>query len=159
MVALAVEIADGVLWANGARSFLPHSLAAVPTERLSAGYLVANMIPTVIDEDRAAAAALHRRNLTSYMSFPNYRHYWRAAGYVEEMDAIEQALADGDTERIPSCMSDAWLEDCTLFGSVDDVRDGLEAWRAAGLSTPIVVPSSTRGGQFTALREVFAAFS
>ncbi len=38
-------------------------------------------------------------------------------------------------------MSDAWLEDCTLFGSVDDVRDGLEAWRAAGLSTPIVVPS------------------
>jgi hypothetical protein len=56
-------------------------------------------------------------------------------------------------------MSDRWLDDCTLYGSVADVRDGLDAWRAAGVTTPIVVPSSTRGGQMKAFEEVLGAFA
>jgi hypothetical protein len=56
-------------------------------------------------------------------------------------------------------MSDRWLSDCTLYGSVAEVRDGLEAWFDAGVTTPIVVPSSTSGGQLKALEEIFAAFS
>jgi hypothetical protein len=55
-------------------------------------------------------------------------------------------------------MTDRWLSDCTLFGTVADVRNGLEAWYAAGMKTPILVPSSTRGGQFKAFEEVMAAF-
>jgi hypothetical protein len=34
----------------------------------------------------------------------------------------------------------------------------LEAWYAAGVSTPILVPSSASGGQMQALQEVMAAF-
>jgi len=83
------------------------------------------MIPTVIDRDRTAAAATLRRNLTMYMSFPNYRRYWRAAGYVEEMDAVEEAVAAGDRDRLPSLMSDRWLADCTLSGSAGEVREGV----------------------------------
>ncbi len=56
-------------------------------------------------------------------------------------------------------MSDRWLADATLFGTAAQVRDGAAAWREAGVSTPVIVPSSASGNQFTALEEVFAAFA
>ena len=74
------------------------------------------MVPTVIDDDRAAARAINRRTLTGYVSLPNYRNYWKQAGYEEEMEAIEAALAAGDRDDVPTLMSDAWLDDCTLVG-------------------------------------------
>ena len=54
-------------------------------------------------------------------------------------------------------MSDRWLADCTLYGSAQQVREGIEAWHAAGVKTLIVVPSSTRGGQLEAMQELFNA--
>ena len=51
-----------------------------------------------------------------------------------------------------------WLSDVTLFGSAKDVRDGVEAWRATGVRTVILVPSSTRGGQMVAFEELIAAW-
>jgi hypothetical protein len=46
-----------------------------------------------------------------------------------------------------------------LFGSAGQVREGIEAWRAAGVRTPIIVPSSAAGNQMTAFAELFAAFA
>lgn len=158
MLALAGEIGDGAVWANAARSHMAAQLKAMP-EPARAGFFVGNMIPTVIDDDRDAAAAVNRKTLTGYVMLPNYRNYWKAAGYVDEMEAIEAALAAGERDRLPSLMSDRWLSDCTLYGSVADVRAGVEAWFEAGVTTPIVVPSSTSGGQLKALEELFAAFA
>ena len=122
------------------------------------GFLLANMVPTVIDEDRAAAEAIHRRTLTGYVSLPNYRNYWKEAGYVEEMDAIETAVAEGRRDDVAKYLSDKWLADNTLFGPATKVREGVAAWRAAGVHTPILVPSSAAGNQMKAIEEVFAAF-
>ena len=52
-----------------------------------------------------------------------------------------------------------WLADATLFGTRKDVLEGVEAWFAAGVKTPILVPSSTKGGQARAFEEIFAAFA
>ena len=159
MLQLAVEIADGAVWANAARSHMRSSLQVVPADRIEGGFYVGNMIPTVIDDDRDAARAVNRKTLTGYVALPNYRNYWKEAGYVEEMEGIEKALAAGDREAVSRCMTDAWLDDCTLSGSAAQVRDGIEAWFDAGVSTPIVVPSSTSGGQLKAIEEIFAAYS
>jgi hypothetical protein len=56
-------------------------------------------------------------------------------------------------------MSDRWLSDCTLYGTAAEVREGFEAWVAAGVKTPILVPSSTAGGQIKAIEELLAAFA
>jgi Luciferase-like monooxygenase len=117
------------------------------------------MIPTCISDDVEAAKAVNRRTLTRYTMLPNYRNYWKEAGYIEEMNAIETAVAAGREAEIPSLMSDRWLADATLFGSAARVREGVEAWRAAGVSTPILVPSSAAGNQLTAVEEIFAAFA
>lgn len=158
MVALAGEIADGCVWANGARSHMPESLSALPPEKRSGDFFIGDMIPTCIDDDRQAAAAVMRRVLTGYVALPNYRNYWIEAGYEEEMRAIEDALAKGEHDRVASLMSDRWLSDVTLFGPAREVREGVEAWYAAGVKTPILVPSSTRGGQMKAFEELFEAF-
>jgi hypothetical protein len=90
---------------------------------------------------------------------PNYRNYWKEAGYVEEMEAIEDALGRGDREAIPGLLSDRWLADTTLFGSAQTVREGFEAWLDAGVTTPILVPSSAVGKMPQAFEELFAAFA
>ena len=55
-------------------------------------------------------------------------------------------------------MSDRWLHDVTLGGSVARVRDGLAAWAEMGV-LPIAVMSSTSGGQAKAVGELFAAYA
>lgn len=160
MVALAGEIAEGAVWANAARSHMAASLRHLPpAARENPAFFVGNMVPTCIDDDEAAAGAVMRRALASYVLLPNYRNYWIEAGYAEEMGAIEQAAARGEAERIPALMSDRWLRDVTLFGRASRVREGVEAWQAAGVRTVIVVPSSTRGGQVRAFEELLAAFA
>lgn len=159
MLNLAVEIGDGAVWANSARSAMGRQIAKIPEDRKSAGFFIGDMIPTVIDDDRVAAGNRNRATLSGYVTLPNYRNYWKQAGYEEEMTAIEAALAAGDRDKLPSLMSDRWLSDCTLYGSVSEVREGVEAWIDAGVSTPILVPSSTKGGQMVAIQEIFEAFS
>ena len=91
------------------------------------------------------------------MILPNYRNYWKAAGYEDEMAAIEDAVAAGDRDTLPALMTDAWIDDCTLSGSAGEVREGLAAWSATGV-TPIAVMSSTTGGQAKAIGELFEAY-
>jgi alkanesulfonate monooxygenase SsuD/methylene tetrahydromethanopterin reductase-like flavin-dependent oxidoreductase (luciferase family) len=159
MVELAGELAQGAVWANGARCHMADSLRHLPSARRSdPTFFVGNMVPTCIDDDRAAAAAVNRRTLTHYLKLPNYQNYWIEAGFADEMRAIRRAIADGQDERIPSLMSDRWLREVTLFGSVTDVREGVEAWYATGITSLILVPSSTRGGQMVAFQELIAAF-
>jgi alkanesulfonate monooxygenase SsuD/methylene tetrahydromethanopterin reductase-like flavin-dependent oxidoreductase (luciferase family) len=159
MAALAGEIAEGAVWANAARSHMAASLAVLPAAaREGAAFFIGDMVPTCIDADRAAAAAVMRRTLTPYVKLPNYQNYWIEAGYGQEMAAVRAAVARGDDAAVQAAMSDRWLDDVTLHGSAAVVRDGVEAWRAAGVKTVILVPSSTRGGQMVAFEELIAAY-
>jgi alkanesulfonate monooxygenase SsuD/methylene tetrahydromethanopterin reductase-like flavin-dependent oxidoreductase (luciferase family) len=160
MVALAGEISEGVMFANAARSHMAASLAHLPEgKRADAEFFVGNMIPTCISDDMEAAKAVNRRTLSSYLLLPNYRNYWKECGYVEEMEGVERAVAEQRMDDVPKHMTDKWLADVSLFGPAARVRDQLEAWRAAGVRTPIVVPSSAAGNQMKAIEEVFSTFT
>lgn len=159
MIALSEEIAEGMVFANGARSHMQESLKAVSDEvRSSDDFFIGDMIPTCISDDIEAAKAVNRKTLSSYAMLPNYRNYWKEAGYQEEMEGIEKAISDGDRDKIPYFLTDKWLADTTLFGSATQVRDGVEAWFDAGIKTPILVPSSANGGQMVAFEEMFAIY-
>ena len=157
MLDLALEIADGAIWANASLRYMSTQVARVHDANRD-GFFLANMVPTVIDDDLGAARAVHRRTLAGYLTLPNYRNYWKQAGYDDEMSAVEDALAAGDRDRLPDLMTDAWIDDCTISGSADRVRNRLEAWMALGV-TPIAVMSSTSGGQAKAIGELFAAYA
>ena len=159
MIALAAEIGDGMVFANGARAHMAESLAVLPdAKRKDPDFFIGNMIPTCISDDIEAAKAVNRRTLTSYVQLPNYRNYWKEAGYVEEMMAVETAMAAGDLDALPGCMSDDWLANTTIAGPAAFVLDEIEKWREAGIKEPIIVASSAAGNQFKAFEEIFELF-
>lgn len=161
MLNVALEIGQGAIWANASLRHMSTQLTIIPTERRS-DFFVANMVPTVVSDDRNAARQVHRKTLTGYVSLPNYRNYWRAAGYDAEMTAIEDVLATTPKEllgeKLTSIMSDAWLDDCTVSGTASQVRDQFEAWTDTGV-LPIAVMSSTSGGQAKAIQELFDVYA
>ena len=78
---------------------------------------------------------------------------------MEEMEAIEKAIAAKEFDRIPELLTERWLSDTTLYGPPSRVMEGLEAWYATGLRPPILVPSSAVGNQMKAFEEFFALFA
>ncbi len=161
MLQLASDISDGAIWANASRKNIALQLALLPESRRSEMFL-ANMIPTVISDDIEAARAIHRKTLVGYVTLPNYRNYWRACGYHEQIDAFEKILTESAKEsrnaEIISAMDNEWLDDCTLSGDADTVRENLYGWSQLGV-LPIAVMSSTSGGQVQAIGQLFDAFS
>lgn len=158
MIKLATEIGDGMIFANGARSHMENSLAALPGDLDREKFFIGNMIPTCIDDNLAAARAVNRKTLSRYALLPNYRNYWKAAGYAEEMNAVESCVAENRIDEVSACLSDRWLDDTTMAGPPGRIREELERWYAAGITTPILVPSSTHGGQLQAFEELFEVF-
>src|SRR3954468_17634148 len=160
MIALAGEIADGMVFANGSRAHMAESLAVLPPEkRADPAFFIGNRIRTCISDDIAEARAVLRRAMTHYALLPYYRNYWKEAGYTDEMNEVKRAVAEGRDGDIPNYLTDRLLADVTLAGTASQVREGLEAWRAAGIRTPVLVPLSADGDQITALRHTFAAFA
>jgi alkanesulfonate monooxygenase SsuD/methylene tetrahydromethanopterin reductase-like flavin-dependent oxidoreductase (luciferase family) len=160
MVALAGEIAEGVVFANASLSHMAKSLAVLPEEKRSdPDFFIGNRIRTCICDDEAEAKAVLRRTVTNYALMPNYRNYWKEAGYVEEMTAIEAAVAERRPEDVSRYLPDRWLADVTLFGPPSKIREGVETWRAAGIRTPVLVPLSADSAQKTAIQQVFDAFA
>ena len=115
----------------------------------------------LVSEDLDAAYAIHRKTLTGYVSLPNYRNYWRVAGYDKEMDNIESIISstpkESLAEQLQQAMTDEWLRDCTISGNASQVREQFAAWANAGV-LPIAVMSSTSGGQAKAVAELFATY-
>ncbi len=160
MIALAGEIADGMVFANGSRSHMAESLAALPPEkREDPAFFIGNRIRTCVSADIGEAMAVLRRAMTHYALLPYYRNYWKEAGYRRKWRRSSGPSPKAATTDIPRYLTDRLLADVTLCGTAAQVRDGVEAWREAGIRTPVLVPLSADGDQITALREMFEAFA
>jgi alkanesulfonate monooxygenase SsuD/methylene tetrahydromethanopterin reductase-like flavin-dependent oxidoreductase (luciferase family) len=161
MLQLASEVSNGAIWANASRKSISAQVELLPNSRRTEMFL-ANMIPTVIDDNIEAARAIHRKTLVGYVTLPNYRNYWRTCGYGEQIDAFEKILSESAKEsrnaEIISAMDNGWLDDCTISGDIDTVRERLYGWSQIGV-LPIAVMSSTSGGQAQAIGQLFDAFS
>jgi alkanesulfonate monooxygenase SsuD/methylene tetrahydromethanopterin reductase-like flavin-dependent oxidoreductase (luciferase family) len=158
MLALSLEISDGAVWANASLTRMAHSLSLIPDDRKADGFFIGNLIPTVIDDDIDAARAKNRRTMSGYVRLPNYRNYW-AEAYPEEMAAVAAGIEARDNAAVEVAMTNEWLDDVTLSGSVGRIRDGVEAWFDAGVTTPVLVPGSTTGGQAKAVAEIIGAYA
>jgi alkanesulfonate monooxygenase SsuD/methylene tetrahydromethanopterin reductase-like flavin-dependent oxidoreductase (luciferase family) len=160
MVALAGEIGDGLLFSSGCMSHMAESLSVVPAgKRDDPAFFIGNRVRVCIDPDPAVAKTVLRNAMSHYALMPNYRNYWIEAGYGDEMRDVVAAVAENRPGGVSNCISDRLLADTTLSGTAAQVREGVEAWRAAGIKTPVLVPLSADGNQTTALRDVFAAFA
>ena len=83
-----------------------------------------------------------------------FRRATTARGTLRIVSVGTPAVED---DRLSLLMSERWLRDVALFGTMAEVRDGVDAWREAGVRTVVLVPSSTRGNQRAAYAELFHA--
>ena len=161
MLELSSQISEGAIWANASLRDISRQVTSVTKSNLD-NFFMANMVPTVVSDDIDAAFAIHRKTLTGYVSLPNYRNYWRVAGYEKEMDNIEAVIASTPKEalgeQLQKVMTDEWLQDCTISGNAKQIREQFENWANAGV-LPIAVMSSTSGGQAKAVAELFSVYA
>ncbi len=139
MTALAGEIAEGALWANGIRSHMASSLSGISPERRE-GFFAGNLLVTAVDDDRAAALAAARDGLRRYFELPYYQAYFEEAGYHDEVAAARGAIRAGDGEALLAAISERFIADCCLAGTASEVRDQAEAWAEEGV-TLVLSPS------------------
>jgi len=110
-----------------------------------------------MSEDRAAARSAARYNLAFFALLPNYRRQWRRAGFGAAMDAI-RALGEGASRReIAALIPDALVDEVCVFGTVDDCREQLAAFHAAGADLPVLAVSPVNEDRLVATEQTIVA--
>ena len=136
MCELAGEIADGaILWLCPPDYVREVAVPAIERGRRRAGktldgFVIASAVPLAVTDDRPAALAAFRAELTRYIALPFYRTMMEAGG-------LREALAAYDRDSVvPESMAN------TLGGIGDaaTARAYLESYRRAGVTLPAVRP-------------------
>ena len=136
-VALTAEIADGWL----PLLFFPERADVFGLPALAAGFDVAPMVPTAIDDDVAAARDAVRRQIGLYIgAFGSreqnfYADLIRRYGFEAEVAAIQGAALDGRLKDAIAAVSDELVDALALVGSVARVGDRLQAYAEAGATS------------------------
>ena len=84
---------------------------------------------------------------------PNYRNYWKEAGYIEEMAAIETAIAENRRDDIPKYLPDRWIADNTLYGLGRESARPARRLVRCRRQHPGARPELVNGNQLTASRK------
>jgi alkanesulfonate monooxygenase SsuD/methylene tetrahydromethanopterin reductase-like flavin-dependent oxidoreductase (luciferase family) len=144
MLRLAGEIADGVLlWLcnpNYIREVVVPEVAA-GRERAGKdleGFDIVPAVPAAVSDDPRAAFEAMRRDLLPYFALPFYRAMLERSGFGADIEAFDGAA--GDIEAMQAAISDGFLSVLTAVGGEQEVRDGIERYRAAGATSPGIGP-------------------
>ena len=136
MLALAGEIADGVLL-----NYLPASLVPWSVEQVRKGgdaRIYAYVHVGVTDRDRYAEAA--RRDLFSYAVVDAYAANFARAGYADAVAEVRAHHEARERDAAVAAVSDAWVDGVQIMGDAAHVRRSVQAYVDAGVQTPIVFP-------------------
>lgn len=148
MLRLAGEVGDGVmLWLCVPDYIERVVVPAVREGRERAGkslegFEIVPAVPSALVADGATRQEVYdalRGELLTYFALPFYRAMLERSGFAEEIAAFDQAA--GEVERMKQAISDRFLDELAGVGGVEEVRGGLERYRAAGATLPCVGPA------------------
>lgn len=137
--ALAGEVADGVIFflktADGVRQGLEWAKPGRDE------FDCVMRIPLLVDEEADVVAVAARRLLLSYAPVDVYARSLAGQGFGAETAAIREAWAAGDRRRATELVTDRMIDELFVRG-VARCRSRLEELRAAGVTTPVLLPLS-----------------
>lgn len=105
-----------------------------------------------VTSDVATARDRIRREFAPYVATSVYGRFFRSLGFVEEVDAVQEAFKRRDREASTAAMSDALVDTIACVGDHDQVAEQLEAYGRAGVDTVVVDP---RGEDLEGIRASF----
>ncbi len=150
-VALAAEIADG--WfpiffsPNAVKAFEPalsEGFARPGARHRPDEFEVIAFAPTLIDDDIERAADAYRPMLALYIggmgakSMNFHFDVFARMGYEAEATKIQELYLAGNKAEAAAAVPTRLIEDTTLIGPKEKIRDDLEAWRESIATTLLV---------------------
>lgn len=138
MLRLAAREADGVMLSLVGPEDVPRIRAALEEASGRPAPELVLRIGVWPDADAARARAWIRRQLAVYLSVPAYAgmHEWLGRG--EALAPVRSAWQAGDRRAAAEAVPDAWVDTLLVHGAPGACRERLEAFREAGIDTPIV---------------------
>ncbi|MBI3795377.1 MAG: LLM class flavin-dependent oxidoreductase [Deltaproteobacteria bacterium] len=140
------ELAEGIMPFLPARSYLTRLVAAAKAAARGAGKdpqavdcIVS--IPTFIAEDVEQARSAARYNLAFFAQLPFYRKQWRRCGFVDEVNALQEAWKKNDRRAAAALVSDRMVDEVCVFGPPSLCREQLAAFHEAGAALPVIAVS------------------
>lgn len=161
MLELAGEVGDGV-----AINLLPVAAVAPTRAHLAAGAQRAGREAAALEvvcrqqvlvtDDKAGARDLFRNALTGYFATPVYNQYAAWYGFEEEAKLIAEGFRSGDRALTRKGMSDRLIDSIAIFGSLEECRERIAAYVAAGVDTTAISVLSFDPDVFARIIEGFA---
>jgi probable F420-dependent oxidoreductase len=136
MLRLAGTDADGVVlnWLSAADVA---KVAPYVLDSNSDADIVARL-SVVVAEDDEAARAFARRQVTAYLNVRIYADYHAWLGRSEILAPMWAAWRSGDRAAALAAVPDSLVDELFLIGSPADIRRGVDAYRDAGVTVPIL---------------------
>ena len=151
MLELAGEIADGVVL-----NWIPPETVPVSIGHLEAGarragrtladFEIASFIRTCVTDDATAAREALARDITGYTTVDAYASFFKAAGFADEVDAVNAAWRAGDRAGAARHVSPRFLDGLGVVGPAAFCRDRIAEFTRAGLTQPVIVPFAPGAG-------------
>ncbi len=143
MLELAGEVGDGVVVnlfpADALPKMLEHvALGARRVGRDAKSLEVVCRHQVMVTEDREAARELFRAALTGYFATPVYNRFAAWYGFEQEAKLIAEGFRKGDRALTRQGMSDRFVDALAIFGSLEECRERLAQYVAAGVTTTAV---------------------
>ena len=155
------EVADGIMPFLPARSYLPSLVRAAKEAAQRVGKDPHKIdcivsIPTFISDDIEQARSAGRYNLAFFAQLPFYRKQWRRCGFVDEVNAMQEAWKKNDRRAAAALVSDRMVEEVCVFGPPSLCREQLAAFHAAGAAMPVLAVSPVNEERLTATRKALS---
>lgn len=159
----AGAIGDGVLLDAGASpAYAANAIAIVRQGAEEAGrdpgaLRVAQLVNVSIEDDRAEAIEAMRWEVASKFTYASTPKAKLTVGEPTidraDLPVLERAFAEGGKQALAAAIPERYVTGLTATGTVEDARERVEEYRAAGVDMPLVRPA--RLGQLPALFEAF----
>ncbi|SFB57589.1 probable F420-dependent oxidoreductase, Rv3520c family [Amycolatopsis marina] len=150
-VALAAEICDGWLPLFFSpksdafyRTALAEGFARRPEQAQPEHFEVAASVPVIVHDDVEHAAALIKPSLALYIGGMgakgvNFHHdVFARMGYEEVADTVQEHYLAGRKEDAVAAIPTSLVEDTSLIGPAEKIREELSAWEETVVTTLLV---------------------
>lgn len=144
MLALAGEVADGVILNWLAPEDVPRSVAVVREAAAKAGrdpsaIEITCRVFVHLDEDDTTA----RRHVAAYLNVPVYRAFHEWLGRTPDLAPMWEAWGRGDRRGAVAAVPERVIDELLLRGPVTAIRAGIQRYLDAGVDTAFILLQSS----------------
>jgi alkanesulfonate monooxygenase SsuD/methylene tetrahydromethanopterin reductase-like flavin-dependent oxidoreductase (luciferase family) len=140
MLQTAGEIGDGAIVNYITPETFPRMLTEIRLGARKAGksadsFDIACRILVAVDDEQDVVRENLRRELTAYLTVPQYNRFFHWIGYGDEARAALEAWNAGDRRKALSLVPDHMLESIFVFGTTKQIVKRLRDYEQAGITT------------------------